>query len=60
MRLKKWSVREREHFYQRDSAYPPFTNFKLIDNELWLPGKNGTSGHQSPNLSGAEAIVSDH
>ncbi len=39
MRLKKWSVREREHFYQRDSAYPTYTNFKLIDNELWLPGK---------------------
>ncbi len=26
MRLKKWSVREREHFYQRDSAYPAFNN----------------------------------
>ncbi len=32
--------REREHFYQHDSVYP-FTNFKLIDNELWLPGKTG-------------------
>ncbi len=32
---------EREHFYQSDSAYPAFTNFKLIDNELWLPGKTG-------------------
>ncbi len=30
--LKKWSVRDREHFYQSDSAYPNFTNFKLIDN----------------------------
>ena len=41
--LRKWSVRarEREHFYQRDFAYPAFTNFKLIDNELWLPGKTG-------------------
>ncbi len=33
-------AREREHFYPRDSAYRAFTNFKLIDNELWLPGKN--------------------
>ncbi len=26
--LKKWSMREREreYFYQRDSAYPAFTN----------------------------------
>ncbi len=30
-----------EHFYQRDSAYPAFTNFKLINSELWLPGKTG-------------------
>ncbi len=30
--LTNWSLREREHFYQRDSAYPAFTNFKLIDN----------------------------
>ncbi len=29
--------RAREHFYQRDPAYPSFTNFKLNDNELWLP-----------------------
>jgi len=34
-------ARQREHFYQRDFAYPAFTNFKLIDNELWLPGKTG-------------------
>ncbi len=34
-------AREREHFCQHDSAYPAFTNFKLIDNELWLPGKTG-------------------
>ncbi len=34
-------AREREHFYQRDSAYPAFINFKLFDNELWLPGKTG-------------------
>ncbi len=26
--------REREHFYQRDSAYPAVTNIKLINNEL--------------------------
>ncbi len=39
--LKKLSVRERELFYQCDYAYPAFTNFKLIDNELWLPGKPG-------------------
>ncbi len=52
-------AREREHFYQHDSAYPAFTNLKLIDNELWLPGKNRTSGHSVPNPSGAEAIVSD-
>ncbi len=43
--LKKLSMREREHFYQRDFAYPAFTNFKLIDNELWFPGK---TGHLSP------------
>ncbi len=55
--LKKWSVRKREHFYQRDSAYPAFTNFKLIDNELWLPGKTGRLVTLS--LTGAEAIVSD-
>ncbi len=37
--------REREHFYQCDSAYPAFTNFKLIDNkcdsrekrDVWSP-----------------------
>ncbi len=52
--------REREHFYQRDSAYPAFINFKLFDNELWLPGKTGrlVTMHV-PNPSGAEAIVSD-
>ncbi len=50
MRLKKWSMREREHFYQRDSAYPSFTNFKLIDNELWLPGKTGRLVTQSLTL----------
>ncbi len=32
-------AREREHFYQRDAAYTAFTNFKLIDNELWLREK---------------------
>ncbi len=48
--LKKWSVREREHFYQRDSAYPTFTNIKLIDNELWLPGKTGRLVTQSLTL----------
>ncbi len=30
-----------------DSAYPAFTNFKLIDNELWLPGKTGRLVTQS-------------
>ncbi len=50
MRLKKWSVREREHFYQRDSTYPAFTNFKLIDNELWLLGKTGRLVTQSLTL----------
>ncbi len=40
-------VREREHFYQRDSAYAAFTNFKLIDNELWLTGKRDV-GSPSP------------
>ncbi len=49
----------RELFYQHDSAYPAFTNFKLIDNELWLPGKTGRLIIQSPKPSGAEAIVSD-
>ncbi len=29
-------ARAREHLCQRDYAYPAFTNFKLIDNELWL------------------------
>ncbi len=57
--LERARAREREHFYQRDSAYPAFINFKLFNNELWLPGKNGTSGHHVPNPSGAEAIVSD-
>ncbi len=52
-------MREREHFYQRDSAYRAFTNIKLVNNELLLLGKNGTSGHPIPNPSGAEAIVSD-
>ncbi len=39
-----WAVRtdrERELFYQRDSAYLAFTNFKLIDKEFWLPEKTG-------------------
>ncbi len=47
-------AREREHFYQRDSAYPVF-------NRQWIvtPGKNETSGHPVPNPSDAEAIVSD-
>ncbi len=48
--LKKWSVREREHLYQQDSAYHAFTNFKLIDNELWLPGKMGCLVTQSLTL----------
>ncbi len=32
-------ARAREYLYQRDSAFS--TNFKLIDNELWLPGETG-------------------
>ncbi len=52
-------ARAREHLCQSDYAYPAFTNFKLIDNELWLLGKNGTSGHPLSNPSGNEAIVSD-
>ncbi len=52
--LKKWSVREREHFYQRDSAYPVFNRQRIV-----TPGKNGTSGHPVPNPSGAEVTVSD-
>ncbi len=39
--VERARAREREHFYQRDSAYPAFINFKLFDNELWLPGKTG-------------------
>ncbi len=52
MRLKKWSVREREHFYQCNSAFNP----QLIVTS----GENGTSGHPVTDTSGAEAIVSDH
>ncbi len=50
--------REREHFYQRDSAYPAFIN-EVIRQRIVTPGKNQTSGHPIPNPSGAEAIVSD-
>ncbi len=50
MRTEEVGVREREHFYQRDSAYPAFTNFKLIDKELWLPGKTGRLVTQSLTL----------
>ncbi len=52
--LKKWGAREREHFCQRNSTYPAI-------NRQWImsPGENGTYGHPVPNLSGAEAIVSD-
>ncbi len=32
--VERARAREREHFYQRDSAYPAFINFKLFDNEL--------------------------
>ncbi len=41
------AVKKREHFYQRDSAYRAFTNFKLIHNELWLQGKMGRLVTQS-------------
>ncbi len=51
-------VHEREHLYQHDSAYRAFINFKLIDNELWLPGKTGCLVTQL-DPSDAEAIVSD-
>ncbi len=51
--------RAQESALLSDSAYHTFTNFKLIDNILWLPGKNGTSGQPVPITSGAEAIVSD-
>ncbi len=54
--LKKWSVREREHFYQRDSAYTSFTN-QVNQQRIVTPGTNGTSGHPVPNPSSAEAIV---
>ncbi len=57
--LKKWSVREREHLNQRDSAYPGFTNFKFNWQQIVTPGKNGASGHPVPNPSGDAAIVSD-
>ncbi len=38
---------------------PPSLTLKLIDNESWFPGKNGTYGYPIPNPSGSEAIVSD-
>ncbi len=47
-------AREREHFHLSRLHY-----FKLFDNEIVTPWKNGMSGHPVPNPSGAEAIVSD-
>ncbi len=43
-------ARETEHFYQHDYAYPAFTNFKLIDDELWLLWKMGRLVTQSLTL----------
>ncbi len=51
-------TREREHFYQHDSAYRAFNNI-VNRQRIVTPGKNRTSGHPVPNPSGAEAIVSD-
>ncbi len=52
--LWELSVREREPFYQHDSAYPAFNRQRIV-----TPRKNVLSGPPVPSPSGAEAIVSD-